>query len=344
MIFKQAQIDKYLKKNDEAVKVFVIYGSNEGLVAEYVKKLTATVSADLYDPFGVVYLNGSDVNSDPGILFSEYTSQSLMGGRRVIIIKDADNNLTKHLKSMLEGTASDTLVIISSGSLNKKSSLVALGESREDMAVIACYEDRDEDIFATARSMFIENGLTAGNDVLQLLCARLSNDRKTNVGEIEKLITYMGDKKNVSVEDIREVIADQSSSNTDDVCYFTAGGYSEKSQASFQKLLNEGEEPISVVRSLTYHFNKILTCQALIEKGETLDKVMFKLTPRVIFFRESSFKRQVAIWSRDKLLSVLDLLYKCERDCKTTNMPVNEIVSYTLMQISSAAAKAGKPV
>ena len=39
MIFKQAQIDKYLKKNDPAIKAFVVYGSNEGLVAEYVKKL-----------------------------------------------------------------------------------------------------------------------------------------------------------------------------------------------------------------------------------------------------------------------------------------------------------------
>lgn len=344
MIFKQAQIEKYLKKSDPVIKCFVVYGTNEGLVAEYAKKLTLTVCTDLYDPFSVVYLNASDVNADAGILFSEYTSQSLMGGRRVIIVKDGDNNLTKNFKALFEGTPSDTLVIVSSTSLNKKSSLVSLGETREDMAVIACYEDRDEDIFATARAMFIENAITIGNEALQLLCSRLSNDRKTNVGEIEKLITFMGDQKNVTLDHISEVIADQSSSNTDDVCYFTAGGYSEKSQASFQKLLNEGDEPISVVRSLTYHFNKILTCLAVIEKGETIDKAVFKLVPKIIFFRESSFKRQLNLWSKDRVFSVLELLYKCERDCKTTNMPVNEIVSYTLMQISSAAAKAGKSV
>lgn len=344
MIFKQVQIDKYLKKNDPAVKAFVVYGSNEGLAAEYVKKLAATVSADLYDPFQVVYLNGSDVNADPGTLFSEYTSQSLMGGRRVIIIKDADNNLTKHFKVLLEGTPSDTLVIAGSGSLNKKSSLVSLGESRGDMAVIACYEDRDEDVFATARTMFGENGMTIGNDALQLLCARLSNDRKSNLSEIDKLITYMGDQKNVTVEDVREVIADQSSSSSDDVCYYTAGGYSDKSQAAFQRLLNEGDEPISVVRSLTYHFNKILTCLAWMEKGETPEKAMQKLMPRIIFFRESSFRRQLSLWNKDRVFSVLELLYKCERDCKTTNMPVPEIVSYTLMQISSAAARAGRGV
>ena len=342
MIYKSAQIDKYIKKPDFAIKAFVIYGSNDGLVNEYVKKLIQTVSKDLYDPFSVVYFNCVDVLADVGILFSEYTSQSLMGGRRVIIIKDADNNLTKHLKTMLDGTPSDTLVIISSTTLNKKSSLVTLAEEREDMGLIVCYEDRDEDIFATARSVFIENGLTINNEALQLLCSRLSNDRKTNLGEIDKLITYMGDKKNVTTDDIQICISDQSAASGDDVCYFAANGQTDKALKSFRKLVNEGNEPISIIRSLSYHFNKILTVKAFMEKGDTLDKAVFKLVPKIIFFRESSFKRQLSIWPRERILSVLELLFKAEKDCKTTNMPVEEIVSYTIMQISSAASKLAK--
>ena len=315
MQFKQAQIDKYLKKPDDVLRCAVIYGSNEGLQAEYVKKFTTAVCPDPYDPFRVVYLNGSDINSDPGILFGEYNGQSLMGGRRVVIVRDGDNNLTKHVKALLENNVSDTLLIVSSGSLNKKSSLVRLAEENENMAAIACYED----IFNSTRAKFIENGITIGNEALQLLCARLSNDRMSNSGEIEKLITYLGDHKNVTVEDVQKIISDASSSSGDDVCFAAAGGYADKALAAFNKLVNEGNEPISIIRSLTYHFNKILTCKAYMENGDTVDKAVFKLQPRIIFFRESSFK--------------------CERDCKTTNMPVVEIVSYTLMQISSAARK-----
>lgn len=339
MIYKAAQIEKYLKKPEMNIKGFLVYGSNEGLVAEYVRKLILSVSADLYDPFAVVYLNGADVNSDPGLMISEYNSQSLMGGRRAIVIKDADNNLTKHLKALLENYNSDSLLIISSASLNKKSSLVVLAEGNENMAAVACYEDRDEDIFSTARSCFIEAGVTINNEALQLLCARMSNDRLTNLGEIEKLIIYIGDKKNVTPDDIRAVIADQSSSSSEDICYFTAGGYSAKAQAALQKMLNEGEEPVSITRSLTYHFNRLLTCQAVMEKGESLDKSVDKLVPRILFYRVSAFKRQLAIWPRERLFSVLELLYKCEKDCKTTNMPAAEVLSYTILQIASAAAK-----
>lgn len=66
-------------------------------------------------------------------------------------------------------------------------------------------------------------------------------------------MTYMGDKKNISAEDIQNCISDQSSSSGDDVCYFAVSGYAEKALRAFRKLINEGNEPISIVRSLTYH-------------------------------------------------------------------------------------------
>ena len=84
---------------------------------------------------------------------------------------------------------------------------------------------------------------------------------------------------------------------------------------------------------------KILNCAAQVEKGETVDVAVNKMTPPIIFFRKNSFKVQVSIWSKERLLSVMELLYKTERDCKTTNMPAEEIVSYLIMQLGSAAAK-----
>lgn len=337
MIFRQAQIDKFLKYPDKTLKAVVVYGNNEGLVSEYVKSFTKVISPNINDPFQVAYLSCDNIISDAGVLFAEYGSQSLMGGRRVIVIRDADNNLTKHLKKMFEEVKSDTLLIIYSDSLSKKASLVKLAEDDDNMAAIACYEDRDEDIYNTAKAVFLENKITISSEALQLLCARLSNDRKSNLGEIEKLITYIGDRKNINTEDVFKIVSDTSSSSTDDVCYFTVSGDSEKSQKSFNKLLLENVEPISIVRSLAYHFDKLLNCYALMEKGQNLDAAVSVIVP--IFYRKPSFKNQVSIWNRDKVLYALDILYKAEKNCKTTNMPVDEIVGYTLMQIASAASR-----
>lgn len=342
MIFRQVQIDKYLKAPDNNIKCIVIYGSNEGLVAEYVKSFIKSIVPDVNDPFQVAYLSADVVNSDVGVLFGEYSSQSLMGGRRVVVIRDGDNNLTKHLKKLFEEAKSDTLIIIYSDSLNKKSSLVKLAEDSDDFACIACYEDRDEDVYNTAREVFVKNKITIGNDALQMLCSRLSSDRKSNLGEIDKLITYIGDRKNIVVEDILKIVSDTSGTSSEDICYFTASGETEKSQKAYTKHLNENGEPIGVLRGVLYHFEKILGCIAMTEKGMSVDKAVSSLVPRIIFYREASFKKQVSIWNRDKVLGVLELLYKSERNCKTTNMPAEEIVGYTLMQIASAAGKLRK--
>ena len=339
MIYKQAQIDKFLKKPDATLKGVVVYGTNDGLVAEYVKQFALAIVPDINDAFQVSQLLWDNISGDVGALAGEYGAQSLLGGRRVVIVREVDNNITKPLKSMLETVKSDALLILSSSTLNKKSSLVSFAEERDDLALIACYEDRDEAIYTTARQMFISQGFTINNEALQLLCSRLSNDRKSNISEIEKLITYMGTRRDINNQDVLNVISDNSASTSDDVCYFAASGQMPQALASYQKLLSEGNEVVSILRGLTYHFMKLLSVVALIEKGEALDTAINKLSPPIIFFRKNSFKTQASIWKRERLLGVLNLLYQAERDCKTTHMPAEDVGEYTVMQISSAAKK-----
>ena len=342
MIFRQAQIDKFFKQPDKNIRCALIYGANEGLVAEYVKLFTKTVVEDVNDAFRVTYLNGSEVNSDFGMLSSEYNSQSLMGGRRVVVVRDVDNNLTKHLKKLFSESNSDTLLILTSENLNRKASLVTLAEGDDIFACVPCYEDKDEDIYATARSVFINNKITISNEALQLLCSRLSNDRKSNLSEIDKLITYIGERRNVVVEDILKVVSDVASSTVEDVCYFVISGDFEKSQKAFLKLVSENVEPISVVRSLYYHFEKMLNARASVDEGMSIDRAVSSMTPRIIFYRENAFKKQVSMWNKERILGAFDFLYKCERDCKTTNMPVEEIVGQTLLNIAQAGSRLAK--
>ena len=90
-----------------------------------------------------------------------------------------------------------------------------------------------------------------------------------------------------------------------------------------------------------YHLMKLLICQAGIENGETVDRAMQRLIPRIIFYRADAFKRQLSAWKRDKLLRGLEMLYAAEKDCKTTNMPAIEVVSMLLLRMAAAAKRQG---
>ena len=343
MIYKQVQIDNYLKKTDVSVKAILLYGQNEGLIAEYMKKLVLTVAQDLYDPFAVVHLNWDDVKNDIGILASEYNSQSLMGTRRVVVLKDADNGLTKALIDILENSKSDTLLVVcGSASLNGKASLVNFFNNEKYTASFACYEDRDENIASSARTLLIERQITFNNDAFVLLCSRLSNDRKSNVNEIEKLITYVGTKKHFDVDDVRAVVFDQAISGIDDLCFYTMSGIKVKALNSLKYLLNEGVDEVQIVRAFIRHINKLLEGKALMESGVAAIDAIKKVLPKNMFYRYDMGANQLFRWSKDRLFDVMELLYKTEKDCKTTGMPVLEILTYMILTLLSAASKLAK--
>ncbi len=339
MNFKPADITQYLKNPTPAIKCFVVFGTNEGMIADYASQLAKSVCPDLNDAFRVVSFSMDSLEKDIGQLYGEYNAQSLLGGRRVIIIKDGNNNLTAHFKTLFKDSSSDTLVIVSSSSINTKSSLVTFAKDNPEIGLISCYDDREGTIYGFTKEYLEKSGITIAQDAMQLLCARLSPDRKASTGELEKLITYLGTRRNIVLQDVQTAISDTSCSSLEDLCYFTAGGNSAKALESYQELLHEGEEPVTLTRNLTYHFFKLLNSVAAIEKGQNADAAVAAIRPPVMFFRKPDLIMQLKIWKRKDINNVLELLYKCERNCKTTNYPAEDILSYTILQIAGAAKR-----
>lgn len=341
MNIKPEQVDGIVKALPVHIRGVVIYGSNEGMIATLSQQFIKAVSDDIYDAFHVSYLDMADVSADIGSLYAEFNAQSLMGGRRVVVIKDATNLLTKPLRELLEESSSDSLLVITSQSLKTKDSLAVLAKDEANFYGIGCYDDRDEDISQFASKFMDKNGFRIDPSAFQLLCARLSNDRKISQNELDKLITYMGNNKNISINDIKTVISDTSASSQEDLCYFIALGQTEKAISSYNRLIFEGENPVTIIRTVSYHFMRLLDCAVQIEKGSTADKVVFGLRPPLMFFRKNAFINQLRLWTRNRIMSALALLYQTERECKTTDIPAEETASFALMRIANGVKKFG---
>ncbi|MBQ8677742.1 MAG: DNA polymerase III subunit delta [Alphaproteobacteria bacterium] len=340
MIFKAAQVESYCKKPDMNIKAVLVYGPNEGLAAEYARKFALSVVADLNDPFCAVDMSWDEVKRDVGRLVGEYNAQSLLAGRRVILLRDADNDLTKVLQSFIEESKSDTLLVVNGGAtLNNRSSLVNYFNTEKFLAAAACYEDRDEGVATSARQMLTENQITYTREAFELLCSRLSNDRKSNINEIDKLVTYVGSKKHFDIEDVRKTVFDASVSAADDLGFYVFSGLKIKALNALKNLLNEGVEEVQIVRALSRHANMLLEGKALTEDGINAGEAIKKVLSKRLFYRYDMGERQISAWSKDRLFDAMSLLYKAERDCKTTNYPSVEIVNYLVLTLTAAGAK-----
>ncbi len=337
MIFKQAQLDLFIKKNDPSIKVVILYGQNAGLIAEYSKKIALSLTSDLYDPFTTSHLIWDDISDDKGRLSSEVNSRSFLGDRKVIILKEADNEVSSTIKEALQNTPFENLLIVCCKTTLKKSgSLINLSTS-DNVAVFACHEDRD--LSSSLRAALMERGVTYTNDAFSILCARLSNDRLSNINEIEKLITYVGSKKHIEQKDVCDIVFDQSVSGSDDLCLHTFSGEKSLAISHLKHLLNEGTEEITIIRNLLRHTYRLLEGKSQIEKGSSSDIAIKNVLPKNLFNYHKLGATQLSIWPKNRLFDVLNLLYKTEKDCKTTDMPTTEILTYTILSILSAAKK-----
>ena len=339
MNIKPAQFEKFCQHPDNAIKCIVIFGTNEGAITFWRDKCITAICGSLDNAFQYCSLDMENISKDGREIYAEFHAQSLMGGRRIIVVKNANNNLTDFLKNMLANTNSENLLLLSSSSLNKKSSLVSWAEKCNDTLLLACYEERESDISEQVARILNEKGLIADIPTMQLLCSRLSPDSKLNKSEIDKLQIYLGERKNITAADIFNAISDVAGADFEDLCYLVANGNAKKSYAAFNRLLKQGEEPATIIRQIEYHFGRLLSCVALLEQGKSLDDAIKSLRPPVIFYRKNDFTKQLRIWNKDFLLSALNLLYECERDCKTTNYPAEQCAGQVILRLTSTIQK-----
>jgi DNA polymerase-3 subunit delta len=298
-----------------------VFGPDTGLVRERAEALMRTVVEDLNDAFRVADLDDSTLVSDPARLSDEAAAISMLGGRRVVRVRGAGNNLAKLFESFLDEPAGDALVVVEGSDLAKGTSLRKLFEDAGNAAAIACYPDSARDLFDVVRSGLKAERLAIAPDALEEAVSRLGSDRGVTRRELEKLALYAHGQKNVGEEAI------DAAGNGDVV----------KLDLALERLWIASTSPIQVVRQAMSHFQRLLLVNIESQRGETIDGAMRKLRPPVHFARAAAFKNQTQRWNEAALNDVLDQLLDTEALCKTTAVPVEAACGRALMNVAARA-------
>ena len=337
MIVKSSEADRYVAHPPKDLQAALIFGPDAGLVRERAETLMKTVAPDLSDAFQVVDLDDSVLVADPSRLFDEAAAISMMGGRRVVRVRGAGNNLAKLFESFLEEHAGDALVVVEGGDLAKGTGLRKLFEEDDGAAAIACYGDAARDLFDVVRDSMKQAGLTIAPDALEDAVGRLGSDRGVTRRELEKLALYAHGRKSVSLEDVRAVLGDEAEARVEEALDAAGTGELARLDLALERLWIAGTSPVQVVRQALSHFQRLLLVSTQAGRGEPVDAAMKRLRPPVHFSRTTAFKAQAQRWSEARLGDALDLLLDAEALCKTTAVPAEAACARTLFTVAAMA-------
>ncbi|MFO1246890.1 MAG: DNA polymerase III subunit delta [Alphaproteobacteria bacterium] len=337
MIVKSHEADRYVASPPKGLTLALVYGPDAGLVQERAEKLLKTVAPDLTDPFNVADLNEATLLADPARLADEAAAISMMGGRRVVRVRGAGNDLADLLESFADDPKGDALVVIEAGDLAKSSALRKVFDDHKSAAAIQCYPDSVRDLGDVVRDALRAEGLSIAPDALEDAVSRLGSDRGVTRREIEKLLLYMHGKKQVTLEDVRAVMGDEAEARSESACDAAAGGDLAKLDRELERLWVSDVAPAQVLRSAMGHFQRLMQARESANRGESIDAAMKRLRPPIHFSRATAFKNQAQRWNTDKLGEALDMLLDAESLTRTTGVPAEAVTGRVLMNIAAMA-------
>ncbi len=251
------RLSEFLRKPPPEFRAVLFYGPDTGLVRERADRTTAAICPDLKDPFRIAELSTSALAADPARLSDEIGALSLVGGRRVIRIRDAGDGLTALFGTALSESKGDSMIVIEGGDLPSRSSLRKLCEAARDVAVGACYADGGRDIAEIVRETLRAHDVAASSEAVNYLVAHLGNDRLVTRSELEKLALYAGNGGRIELADALACVGDSTALSLDDVIFAAADGDAARLEGSLFRCLQEGQSAVGILRAVMRHFQRL---------------------------------------------------------------------------------------
>jgi len=333
-------IEQFVKSPDPSVRAVLVYGPDSGLVRERMDDLTKTISEDPGDPFLVVEFLGSALRDDPARLSDEAAAIALMGGQRVVRIRDATDSQVDVFKMFFEDLPGDALILAQGSDLNPRSKLRKLFESEGAGAALACYADDARSLEFVIQDTLRAENVTITPDAVAFLQANLGTDRGQTRSELRKLALYAGTGGSVRLDDAMACVGDSSTLTLDTLIYAAAGGDAPGVDRALARSYQEGVNPVTILRAVGRHMLRLQLVRAQVDNGKRPEDVIKTLRPPVFFKMARPFRRQVGLWRSPTIARALSLILDAETQCKVTGMPMEAICGRTLLQIGRLAAHA----
>ena len=310
---------EFLAHPAKSAHATLLYGPDTGLARERSQIIIKKLLGEKPNALSILDITEAKLLADSAMLADELSSVSLMADKRVILIRDGDDKLTKILESAAELLRMDVYVIVLADELGPRSSLRAWFEKAPNTAAIACYRDEARDIGDLIRETFRAEGINAGSEVVQYLAGQLGNDRYVTRQELGKLITYAGDSKTLSLADAQGLTDYNRETDMDEAINALADKNLAAFDTALMRLIKEGTQPIQYLRGLSRYFQRLYAIK-LQAKDSSVEQVIAALRPPVFFRQVTILTRHAKQWEIGQVAKALAIINEAELAIKTSDL------------------------
>lgn len=278
MKIQSNKVDEFIKTFDNSLRGVLIYGPDTGLVSIRKKEILQKILPDYKNSLSLITISSSTIKDKPNVISEEYQSLSLFStDKKVILIEDAENSVSKLLEEIFSKSQNtENFIIITADDLDSKSTLKKFADYNQYFAGIPCYKDDSNTIMQIVNLKLRENGFKYSPEVVKYLAESFGGDRLVILSELEKLIIYKDSDKNLTIDDVKACIQDNSEADLNDfVNHFASLNFSE-AYKELHNIYSEGIFPVVIVRTVINYFMKLQLYKYQLQNGITFEQLATK--------------------------------------------------------------------
>ena len=331
----KASIGRAVDQPAADIRFFLFHGPDEAqsraLAARLLEGLGATKSL----------ISGSAVKADPALLADEAGAMSLFGGKRLIWVEPAGDEIAAGVEALFEAPLGESAVAAIAGALRKTSALLKLAEASPQAVAFASYAPEGADAERMVADVGRRFGLKVSSPVAARLADSCGNDQAIVSQELQKLALYLDASpqapKELGHDAIDAIGADLQEGEVAHLADLALSGRVGDLAVELGDLPT-GAESIPVVRALQRRLLQLAPARARIERGESPDNVMTSLGKTLFWKDKPMVARMLAMWDSKRLATIAERAGKLEADLLFSPAPDQEALGEELLAIARVAA------
>lgn len=320
----------------------MIYGPDRGLVSERAGQLAAKTGIALDDPFGVVKLDGSDIQQNPGRLLDEVNAIGLFGGEKLVWIRASgtEKALVDGMNLLSKEPPTDSYVLLEAGDLKKGASLRKVAESARSIVAVACYADDARAVNSLIDQELGQEKLSISAAARQRLLETLGGDRIASRNEIRKLAIYCRGLGTVEEEHVLDIVGDASAISVDDAVDAILKGDADGLNHAMRKITSSKTAVFLVLQACLKQFQLLdLMRSEMDEKRQQAGQVMGTLGRHLHFRRKPLVEAALRQWTGVAIQRELGRLNAAILQSRSRQTLEDSIAMHTLLSITLQSAR-----
>jgi DNA polymerase III subunit delta len=317
----------------------LLYGQEQGLIENQVEQLQKLV---ITDP-GAADFDAETFyseNLDEERFISSCKGFPFLSKTKFILLKEADKinkEAKKTLLSYLKDPSQTTILVVQSANLEAKDPLRKGFETSKTAWAIPYYPLEGGKLSAWIRQHLQKQGYKVDRDALQHLSHRLEGDTLAASSELQKLLLFVGESRNISLNEVMACVGETVQHSSFALVSATANGKTAEALHILDRLLEGGEEPLAMIAILAMRIRRIIQGQSLLNAGENPKIACKKL--KIFWKEEQEFLTQCRLVKSANLANGLMDCLAADKALKSGGGNPTRIMGGLVMRLSSRFGK-----